>query len=259
MEPAFRQPSWCWRMLPVVGKAMSPVVVPTTMRSTSPGSTPARSSACWAALSPRSDAASLSSTTCRSRIPVRWTIHSSEVATIFSRSWLVRIRFGAYAPMPTILARIIRGLPLGRQHLGEALRDLQAHVAGDPVGDHHVQAAVVDVPTLDVADEIEGRAPELLEGLSRQLIALALFLAHRQEPHPRVVLADDVPGVNVPHDRELEEVTGLGIDVGPRVDQDRVAREARQSGRAGRAGHAGPHPPPAHAAGHSRPPGSPPP
>ncbi len=79
----------------MVGKAMSPVVVPTTMKSISPGSTPARSSACWAARRPRSEVASLSSTMWRSRMPVRWTIHASDVFTIFSSSALVRIRLGA--------------------------------------------------------------------------------------------------------------------------------------------------------------------
>jgi hypothetical protein len=38
---------------------------------------------------------SLSSTMCRSRIPVRWTIHSSEVSISFSSSAFVRTRCGA--------------------------------------------------------------------------------------------------------------------------------------------------------------------
>ena len=93
-EPAFRHPRRCWSMFAVVGKAMSPVVVPTTMKSISPGSTPARSIACWAARSARSDVASSSATTWRSRMPVRCTIHSSDVATSFSRSALVSTRVG---------------------------------------------------------------------------------------------------------------------------------------------------------------------
>jgi len=35
-------------------------------------------------------------------MPVRWTIHSSEVSTICSSSRFVRIRFGAKAPTPMI-------------------------------------------------------------------------------------------------------------------------------------------------------------
>jgi hypothetical protein len=74
---------------------MSPAVVPTTMKSISSAVTCARSIACRAARMARSEGPSPSSTMWRSRIPVRWTIHSSEVATIFSSSWLVRIRLGA--------------------------------------------------------------------------------------------------------------------------------------------------------------------
>ena len=91
---------------------MSAVVVPTTMKSTSSGVRLARSSACWAAFTARSEVASVSSAMWRSRMPLRWTIHSSLVATIFSRSALVRMRLGAYAPTPMILARVIPGPPL---------------------------------------------------------------------------------------------------------------------------------------------------
>ena len=38
----------------------------------------------------------------RSRMPVRVTIHSSDVSTIFSNSALVRIRSGTYEPVPMI-------------------------------------------------------------------------------------------------------------------------------------------------------------
>ena len=82
-------------MLPTDGKIMSGVVVPTAMNSMSSGTRLARSSACWAALMARSDVASVSSAMWRSRMPVRWTIHSSLVATIFSRSALVSTRLGA--------------------------------------------------------------------------------------------------------------------------------------------------------------------
>jgi hypothetical protein len=82
-------------MLPTVGKYMSGVVVPTAMKSMSSGRRFARSIACWAARNARSEVASLSSAMWRSRMPLRCTIHSSLVSTIFSRSALVRIRLGA--------------------------------------------------------------------------------------------------------------------------------------------------------------------
>ena len=95
-------------MLPTDGKIMSGVVVPTAMNSMSSGTRLARSIACCAARTARSEVASLSSAMRRSWMPLRCTIHSSLVSTIFSRSALLRIRLGAYAPTPVILARIIR-------------------------------------------------------------------------------------------------------------------------------------------------------
>jgi len=74
---------------------MSGVVVPTAMNSMSSGTRLARSSACCAAFTARSDVASVSSAMRRSRMPLRCTIHSSFVLIIFSRSAFVRIRLGA--------------------------------------------------------------------------------------------------------------------------------------------------------------------
>ena len=67
-----------------------------------------------------------------------------------------------------------------------------------------------------------------------------------------MVFADDVPGVDVPHHGELEEMAGLGVHIGARVDQDRVAGEARQGRGDGGPVHAGQHPHDVHADGHRR-------
>ncbi len=109
------------------------------------------------------------------------------------------------------------------------------------------------MPPLDVPDEVEGGRAQLVERLTGQIVALALFLAHGEQPHPRVVLADDVARVHVPHDGELEKMARLGIDVGPGVDQDGIAREARQRGGDGGAVHAGEDAEHEHPDGHGRP------
>ena len=80
---------------PVEGKKLSGVVVPTTMNSMSSGTRLAHSSACWAAGTARSEVDSPSSAMCRSRIPLRCTIHSSLVLTNRPRSAFVMMRFGA--------------------------------------------------------------------------------------------------------------------------------------------------------------------
>jgi hypothetical protein len=81
-------------MQAVEGNTMSGVVVAQTMRSMSPGPTPAASMARREACSARSLVISPSAATCRASMPVRETIHSSEVSILDSSSRLVTTRSG---------------------------------------------------------------------------------------------------------------------------------------------------------------------
>ena len=74
---------------------MSGVIVAQTIMPTSSAFTPASASARLAASAARSEVAWSSRAMCRSLMPVRVTIHSSVVSTIFSSSALVRTRSGA--------------------------------------------------------------------------------------------------------------------------------------------------------------------
>ena len=68
-----RQPSFSWMMLAVAGSVMSWVQAAKMSRSTSSGDTPARSIACFAALTAKSDDCSSGARKCRVRTPVsRW-------------------------------------------------------------------------------------------------------------------------------------------------------------------------------------------
>ncbi len=73
---------------------MSGVAVATRMRSISSAVMPASSSAFCAALDARSLVCSSGAAMRRSLMPVRETIHSSVVSTIFSSSAFVRMRSG---------------------------------------------------------------------------------------------------------------------------------------------------------------------
>src|SRR5262249_48868961 len=76
-----------------------------------------------AARAPGGGVTSPADTSRRSRMPVRWTIHSSDVSTICSRSWLVSRRSGTKLPRPAIPTRMVpamRQLPRG---LGRRLRE----------------------------------------------------------------------------------------------------------------------------------------
>jgi hypothetical protein len=83
--PAFTAPRRCWISEEQAGTIWSGLTVPTTIKSRSFGSSLADSRAARPAWTARSDVACSSETKRRSRIPVRWTIHSSEVSTIFSK------------------------------------------------------------------------------------------------------------------------------------------------------------------------------
>jgi hypothetical protein len=73
----------------VEGKLISGVMVATIIKSISSAFRPASSRALLAAIVLKSEVACSSLTILLSRIPVREVIHSSDVLTIFSRSWLV--------------------------------------------------------------------------------------------------------------------------------------------------------------------------
>ena len=121
-------------MAAVDGIGCSTVAVARTSSSTSSGATPASaiarlpaSTAIVATLSP-------SDTTCRSRMPVRDMIHSSEVSTILSKSLLVSTRSGRNVPRPAMRAVTVllsskldplRSLP------GAQIADLVLDVAHD--------------------------------------------------------------------------------------------------------------------------------
>jgi hypothetical protein len=78
----------------VAGNVLSGVEVASTSRSIVDASVFADASAALAAAIARSEVISPSAATCRSRIPVRCTIHSSVVSTIRDRSSLVSVRCG---------------------------------------------------------------------------------------------------------------------------------------------------------------------
>ena len=91
-------PEWMPRLFCTVtalaGNVLSGVEVASTIRSMSAGCNPALSSAFRAAAVARSEVSSPSAAMWRWRMPVRWTIHSSDVSTIAARSALVRIFAG---------------------------------------------------------------------------------------------------------------------------------------------------------------------
>ena len=84
-----------------------------------------------------------------------------------------------------------RGAELLAQHLcrrlDQALADLERDVAREAVAHDHVGAAREELARLEVADEVQGGLLEQRVRLADQVVALARFLANRQQPDTRPV------------------------------------------------------------------------
>ena len=114
-QPAM--PSLCCTMVAVEGNTMSGVEVATMIRSTSCACLPAAASACRAAWAARSLLPTPGATKWRARMPVRSTIHSSEVsmpcaASSTAKSALLRRRGGRQLPVPVIRQKRLMRLAL---------------------------------------------------------------------------------------------------------------------------------------------------
>jgi hypothetical protein len=120
-----------------------------------------------------------------------------------------------------------------REGLGGSLHGLQGHVAGEPVGDHHVDVAPEQVAPLAVAFEPEPRTPQRRGRRPGHLGSLGSLLAVRQERHSWPSHAQHAAGVDLAHEGELDQVKRPAVDVGARVEHHRPSLdggEERQDG-----------------------------
>jgi hypothetical protein len=78
--------------------------------------------------------------------------------------------------------------------------------------------------------------------LARQLVALGLFFADRQQPDPGTLGAGGNPRVGATHDGELQQVVRPALDVRPCIQQNRGTRPRRNRRRQRRTIDAGDHP-----------------
>ena len=105
--------------------------------------------------------------------------------------------------------------------LDQPFAHLQRDVAGEAVADDHVGVAGVDVAPFDVADEVDRRVLEQLVRLARQIVALALFLADREQADARRLEPERDARVGRAHHRELHEMRRTAADGGAGVEQHR--------------------------------------
>lgn len=106
---------------------------------------------------------------------------------------------------------------------GEAFGGFEGNVADEAVADDDVSAAVEKVAAFNVAEEVAEMAAvegaEEGEGFAGKGVALAVFFADGEEAGAGVGDAEDALGVDLAHEGELDEVLGVGVDVGTDVEQ----------------------------------------
>ena len=107
---------------------------------------------------------------------------------------------------------------------GQPLEELDHDVADESVADDHVGDMADHVVPLHVADEVQPRLLDASVGLARQGVALLRLLADVEQADARARHLQDVLRVDGSHHRVMDQVVGLGVDVGAHVEeQDRPA------------------------------------
>jgi len=126
------------------------------------------------------------------------------------------------------------GAQLGRREPHRPFERLERHVAGEAVGDDHVDGAGHQVAALDVAREVERQRVALRFGGEQfvrpagQHVPLARLGADREQADLRRRDAERDLRVGHAELAELNEHLRLGIGGGARVDEHRVVRVRRQ-------------------------------
>ena len=122
----------------------------------------------------------------------------------------------------------------GADELGEAFAGFEGDVADEAVADDDVGVAVEEIAAFDVADAMEGGLAEEREGVAGLGVAFGVFFADREQADAGLGDAKEVAGVDVAHEGELDEVFGVGVDVGADVEEKRgVAVGGGQGGGEG--------------------------
>ena len=121
-------------------------------------------------------------------------------------------------------------------HLDETFAQLQRHVPGKAVADDHVGLArekMSRASTLPM--KCSGERLQQPVRLARQLVALRLFLANRQQPDARPLDAQPRPRVDRAHHAELQQIRRLALHRRAGVDEhrrpSRVGTDGASAGR----------------------------
>jgi len=107
-------------------------------------------------------------------------------------------------------------------HLGQSFGALERHVADKAVADNDVGRALEDVVAFNVAEEVEIGGAQQLTGLLNDLVALDDFFANVEQTDRWTRLLLDHRHHRRGHLRKLQQVLGLAVGVGTKIQHGRA-------------------------------------
>ena len=98
--------------------------------------------------------------------------------------------------------------------------NFQGDISDESIADDDVDDAGEKIAAFDVADEVDGTFLEARVDFAGQFVAFNFFFADGEQADARAAISESGAVIDLAHDRELDEVLGLGIDVGADIEQD---------------------------------------
>src|SRR5438046_2565452 len=98
-------------------------------------------------------------------------------------------------------------------HFDQAFTDLQGDITDEAIADDHVHLAAINIPALDVADEVEAERLHQRPGGPGDLVPLVVLLADGENADARLGTSQDDARVNLAHHGELREHARRAVDV----------------------------------------------
>ena len=154
-------------------------------------------------------------------------IRRSEIGTQRKRSRLLKLILGP--GQAAELDRVCRSYPhLLDDEFREAFHRLERDVAGESVGDHHVDVLVEDVIALDEPQVVHAARTDQFVRILHELVSLGVFFADVEQADARIGDAEHIARDDRPHGGELRELQSGGLCVGAEVEDVRVTAVTRR-------------------------------
>src|SRR6266576_2726022 len=120
--------------------------------------------------------------------------------------------------------------PLKHRHRDRFAR-LQDYVANESVANDNFNRIFKEVTAFYVANEVKRTWSQHLEHFLGQFGALDILVAKRDQANGRILVMQNMPGINRAHERILKKMFWARIDIRASVDQNENIRLGRKHGR----------------------------